>query len=155
MTLDEDVYAGLIKWFSQVRPKEGMAFLAGNILADSNYQVTHLYMPSQRTTRKWFTYTEQDKMEATLWAGRQNATLLGLAHSHTIYSELNYYGTMLSIEDAVVQEQNHLVLMLVLCFFGDRLAMTVWKDKFPCPLDLYRRQGRKRVEVLDLVSVEK
>lgn len=151
--LVEDVYTGLVEWFSQVRPKEGMAFLAGKIRCASIYEITHLYMPEQKTTRDSFVFTDTDRLEATVWAGRQNALFLGIAHSH-INKELNHYGTMLSLDDAELQQQNHITLMLVLGFFGrDRLAMTCWKEGFSASLELYRRSGKRLVRLLESQSV--
>lgn len=130
-----------------------MAFLAGKIIGPYSYEVTHLYMPDQKTTRSTFSFTNRDRLEATVWAGKQDAIFLGVAHSHTIYKELNHYGSTLSIVDAELQETEHLTLMLVLCFFPEGLAMACWREGFAAPLNLYRKAGRRLVELLDLILV--
>ena len=147
VVIHKSVLTTLIAWFYAVKPKEGYALLGGVISHRFVYKVDCAYMPTEQLTSKDnFTFTDKAKMEAASWVAKQKCELLGIAHSH-IYPELNNYGVCQSVDDAILQQENHLTLSAVIAFFGDSAAIEFWLNGFSAPLTARMRVGKRILDI--------
>lgn len=141
------VYSRMMKLLYGAYPKEGFAFLCGEILDPFSYYISKLHIPEQRrVTKSSFHFTTLDLVTAQAAAARKSLRMLGICHSHTIHKELNHYCTALSSLDAEFQVNEHITLSLVVAIFPDHSSvLNCWLDGYPAPLDVFKKSGRKQI----------
>lgn len=134
VVISEPVLLKMLQLFHSARPKESYALLCGTIPFRFVYEVSNVYIPRDQVTSKdKFIFSNDAKLAAVQWSGKQGCELLGVAHSH-IYPQLNNYGTTQSVDDAILQQENHLTLSAIIAFFGDHATVEFWLNGFSAPL---------------------
>jgi len=152
--IDNLVLEQLHSRFIEAAPSEAYAFLGGKIVGRFCYSINIIYTPMpQAATRYSFRMTEEARVQANAFISGQGLDLIGIAHSH---HSSNGRGLLPSINDARLQQDNHLILSLIMTFptgKGGKQALTCWLNGFAAPLDIRVRDrvSREMSQVLELL----